>query len=50
MSQIGQQAIPQGILEALGIFSLDKRTGNIKINIKHGVVLGYHVEEIRTVR
>ena len=49
MSQAGLRAIPQQVLEVLGIFSLDNRTGNIKINIKQGVVLGYHVEEIHSV-
>ena len=49
MALTGQKALPTAILEVLGIFSLDKRTGNIKINIKQGVVRGYHVEEIHSV-
>ena len=39
-------ALPVPMLVDLGNFLLDKRTGNVRINIKDGRILGYHTEEI----
>ena len=38
--------IPDEVWEVFARFMLDRKTGNIKLNIKDGRVLGYHVEEI----
>ena len=39
-------ALPVPMIVDLGNFLLDKRTGNVRINIKDGRILGYHTEEI----
>ena len=39
-------ALPVPMLVDLGNFLLDKRTGNVRINIKDGRILGYHSEKI----
>ena len=38
--------LPIPVIINLGNFLLDKRTGNVRINIKDGRILGYHSEEI----
>ncbi len=38
--------IPDEVWDAFARFMLDRKTGNIKLNIKDGRILGYHVEEI----
>lgn len=38
--------LPVPMLVELGNFLLDRRTGNLRINIKDGRILGYHSEEI----
>ena len=42
--------LPDKIIEPIRDFLLDKRTGNIKLNIKDGEILGIHIEEIRVLR
>ncbi len=42
--------IPDDVWEVLARFVLDRKTGNIKLNIKDGRILGYHVEEICKIR
>ena len=38
--------VPGHIAERITAFLLDRRTGNIKLNIRNGEILGAHVEEI----
>jgi len=38
--------LPIPVILALGEFLLDKHTGNLRINIKDGRILGYHAEKI----
>ena len=38
--------LPEDVLEPLVQFLLDKRTGNVSLNIKDGQVMGLRVEEI----
>ena len=38
--------IPDDIWEVFARFMIDRKTGNIRLNIKDGRILGYHVEEI----
>ena len=42
--------IPDEIWEVFARFMLDRKTGNIRLNIKDGRILGYHVEEIRKIK
>ncbi len=42
--------IPGEVWDAFARFMLDRKTGNIKLNIKDGRILGYHVEEICKVK
>ncbi len=42
--------IPDEVWDAFARFMLDRKTGNIKLNIKDGRILGYHVEEICKVK
>ncbi len=42
--------IPDEVWDVFARFMLDRKTGNIKLNIKDGRVLGYHVEEICKVK
>ena len=42
--------IPDDVWAVFARFMLDRKTGNIKLNIKDGQILGYHVEEICKVR
>ena len=42
--------IPDDVWAVFARFMLDRKTGNIKLNIKDGRILGYHVEEICKVR
>lgn len=42
--------IPDEIWAVLTRFMRERKTGNIKLNIKDGRVLGYHVEEICKIR
>ena len=41
---------PLAVWEKLQEFVLDKRTGNISINVKDGKVLGVRVEELLSVK
>ncbi len=38
--------VPRRLTALLGKFLLDKRTGNVRLNIKEGKILGIHIEEI----
>lgn len=38
--------LPAEVYAILHRFLLDRKTGNVKLNIKEGRVLGYQVEEI----
>lgn len=38
--------IPMNVWEQLTKFLLDKKTGNIQLNVKDGRVLGIHLNEI----
>ena len=38
--------IPDEVWRVFARFMIDRKTGNIKLNIKDGRILGYHVEEI----
>ena len=38
--------IPPAFMERITQFVLDRRTGNIQLNIKNGEILGLHIEEI----
>jgi len=42
--------IPDDVWEVFTRFMHDRKTGNIKFNIKDGRILGYHVEEICKVK
>ncbi|GEM_PF-5424784 len=42
--------IPDEVWDVLARFLLDRKTGNIKLNVKDGRILGYHVEEICKVK
>lgn len=42
--------IPEEVLQSIRVFLLDKKTGNIVVNCKDGRVLGYRLEEIRSIR
>ena len=42
--------IPDEIWAVLTRFMRERKTGNIKLNIKDGRILGYHVEEIRSLK
>ena len=41
--------IPELLCARLKRFMLDRHSGNVVINIKSGVVLSYHVEEVHRV-
>lgn len=43
-------AIPSRALHKIRDFLLDRKTGNIKLNVKDGRVLGIHVEEIESLK
>ena len=40
------EVVPVKVAEALRDFILDKRTGNVVLNIKDGIILGLRVEVI----
>ena len=42
--------LPDEIIGPISDFLLDKRTGNITLNIKDGKILGFHIEEIHVLR
>jgi len=42
--------IPDEVWDVLARFLLDRKTGNIKLNVKDGRILGYHVEEFCKVK
>lgn len=44
------EAMPAPLVERLFQFLLDKRTGNVQINVLEGRVTGFHVEEIVRLR
>ncbi len=43
-------AVPREVWDLLERFMRERKTGNIKLNIKDGRILGYHVEEIRCLK
>jgi len=43
-------AIPAKVEQMLKQFLLDRKTGNVRINVKDGRVLGVHLEEIVVIR
>lgn len=43
-------ALPRELTERIQEFLLDKRTGNVRLNIRDGEILGFHIEEIITVK
>ena len=45
-SDMDNWRVPGHIAERITEFLLDRRTGNIKLNIRKGEILGAHVEEI----
>lgn len=42
--------LPASVGRRIADFLLDKKTGNIKINVKDGQILGLHIEGIYPVR
>lgn len=42
--------LPAKVEEVLRQFILDRKTGNVRINVKDGRVLGVHLEEIVVIR
>ena len=46
--EIANCVVPRRLIASIEKFLGDRRTGNIKINIKDGKILGAHVEEILT--
>ena len=42
--------VPTRLTHIIEKFLLDKRTGNVRLNIKEGKILGIHVEEILAFR
>jgi hypothetical protein len=40
--------MPEEVAAALRRFLIDKSSGNIQLNIKQGIILGFHVTEIRS--
>lgn len=40
--------LPVEVADRLRQFLLDKRNGNFQLNIRQGVILGFHVNEIHT--
>lgn len=42
--------LPPALLARLAEFILDRRTGNVRLNIRDGVILGFDVEERVSVR
>ena len=46
--EVGSCLVPRRLTALLEKFLRDNRTGNIRLNIKDGKILGAHVEEILT--
>lgn len=44
------EAIPKILAERLLQFLLDRRTGNVQVNICEGRVTGFHIEEMVRIR
>lgn len=42
--------MPPDLASALCSFLVDKKTGNVTLNIRDGKILGYRVEEIRSLK
>ena len=42
----GQVELPKELRLALAKLMLDKRSGNVTVNIKQGKILGFRIEEI----
>lgn len=40
--------LPVDVARRLQAFILDKNSGNIQLNIRQGVILGFHVNEVHT--
>lgn len=40
--------LPYEVAERLRTFILDKQSGNIQLNIRQGVILGFHVNEVHS--
>jgi hypothetical protein len=40
--------LPVEIVNRLQQFFLDRKSGNIQLNIRQGVILGFHVNEVHT--
>ncbi len=40
--------LPSEFAERLRTFILDKQSGNIQLNIRQGVILGFHVNEVHS--
>lgn len=38
--------LPFGLIDRLKKWALDKTTGNVKLNVKDGRIVGFHMEEI----
>ena len=45
-----QLVLPPRLAEAISDFMRDGLTGNIQINIRDGKILGYHAEEIVSIK
>jgi hypothetical protein len=46
----GGVPLPAKVEQMLKQFLLDRKTGNVRINVKDGRVLGVHLEEIVVIR
>lgn len=44
--ELGQHAIAIRLRDALDEFLLDGKTGNVTLNVRDGIVMGLHLEEI----
>ena len=43
---LNTDAVPDEIISKLKSFLIDKRTGNLTLNIKDGRILGFRAEEV----
>ncbi len=48
--EVANCLVPRRLTALIEKFLLDKRTGNIRLNIKEGKILGVHAEEILAFR
>ena len=48
--QRGGIQLPQKLVDKLNEFYLDRLSGNVRINILDGKILGFHAEEIVSIK